>query len=260
VWDQAGVGCIIAKYQSKLFGHETKVIKRKGFDGFGILSYYGGEEFRAFAGMQFLRTAEKIAENYDIIHIHDLYNLVPRIKKRYPEKGVFLHYHGTRLRETPQEKRTKYEQFAEKIFVSTPDLTEFVDSVYIPTPVDRELFSAREVEENRKALCIMTKAETPEIISELLKEHKISLRYETRSRDAKPVQYREMPELLKKYEMLMDLKVHNRSVMKAYSMTGLQALSLGLKVLNHDFKIVRGLPDIHLPENVVKTLEAQYNE
>jgi len=243
-----------------LFCHQTKVIKRKGFDRFGVFSYYGGEEFRAFVGMQFLRTAEKVAKNYDIIHIHDLYELVPRIKKRYPEKDVFLHYNGTRLRETPQESRAKHEQFAKNVFVGTPDLTEFVDSVYIPNPVDRELFPACATEENGKAISLMAATETPEIISELLRKHNVSLKYETRSRDEAPIRYEEMPEFLKSYECLMDLKMINGSVSKAYSMTGLQALSLGLKVLNWDFKMVHGLPDIHLPENVVKALEAQYDE
>ena len=42
-------------------------------------------------------------------------------------------------------------------------------------------------------------------------------------------------------------------------MTGLQALSLGQKILNYDFKIIQGLPNEHKPENVVKKLMDVYN-
>ncbi len=258
VWDQAGVACITARYQSRLFGHETKVIKRKGFDRFGILSHYGGEEHRALAGVQFLKTAEKISRDYDVVHVHDLYELVPKIRKRYPQKDVFLHYHGTRLRETPQEKRARYEESADGIFVSTPDLTKLVDSTYIPNPVDTELFAARTIEQNGRALCLMTQTETPEIIADLLKKHGISLDYDAQSRDQRPRKYQEMPGLLRSYECLIDLKYAGGMAIPAYSTTGLQALSLGLRVLNYDFNVVRGLPDMHKPENVARQLEDEY--
>jgi hypothetical protein len=260
VWDQAGVGCILAKYQEQI-GHETLIIKRKGFDKFGIFSYYKGKEIKSFLGNQFLRSAEKLASNYDIIHIHDLMELVPRIKKKFDKKKVVLHYHGSRLRNTSQEERKDYEKYADLILVSTPDLKDYVDGEYLPNPVDTKLFSYREVTHNEKALSLMTESETPEIIEKLLKKQKIDLKYETISRKEKPIQYEEMPKFLSNYEYYIDLKFdkfgNNR---KFFSMTGLQALSIGIKVLDYNFKIVKNLPDIHKPENVVKELENKYSK
>ena len=39
IWDQASVSCVLAKYQRKI-GHEVSVIKRDGFDKFGIMHFY----------------------------------------------------------------------------------------------------------------------------------------------------------------------------------------------------------------------------
>jgi hypothetical protein len=259
IWDQAGVGCILAKYQEQI-GHETLVIKRKGFDKFGIFSYYKGKEVKSFLAMQFLRIAEKLASNYDIIHIHDLMELVPRIKKKYNGKKVILHYHGSRLRNTSQEERENYEKYADLILVSTPDLKDYVDGEYLPNPVDTKLFSHRDVIHNEKVLSFMTESETPEIIEKLLKKQKINLKYETISRKEKPILYEEMPKFLSNYEYLIDLKYFNGAPIPAYSTLGLQALSLGLKVLNHNYEIVEGLPDIHKPENVVQELEKKYSK
>jgi hypothetical protein len=260
VWDQAGVGCILAKYQKQL-GHETQVIKRVGFDRFGILSYYKQKEIKVFLGNQFLRAAEKFAKDYEIIHIHDLFQMIPRIKKKYNNKKIVLHYHGSKLRNTSHEKRENCEKQADLILVSTPDLTHFVDGKYLPNPVDTELFSQRKILHNGKALSLMTKSETSETVEKLLKSRKIVLEYETISRERKPIQYKEMPKFLSNYEYYIDLKFdesgNNR---KFFSMTGLQALSLGMKILDYNFKIVKNLPDIHKPENVIKQLEKKYYE
>ena len=260
VWDQAGVGCILAKYQKQL-GYETQIIKRAGFDKFGIFSYYKGKEFKSFIGTQFLRTAEKFAKNYDIIHIHDLFQMIPRIKKKYNNKKIVLHYHGSKLRNTPHEKRKNCEKQANLILVSTPDLTDFVNGEYLPNPVDTNLFSQRKVLHDGKALCFMTQSETSETVEKLLKSQGITLEYEIISRKERPRQYKEMPKFLSNYEYYIDLKFdelgNNR---KFFSMTGLQALSLGLKVLDYNFEIVKNLPDIHKPENVVKQLEKKYHE
>jgi len=58
VWDQAGVACVLAKYQRRL-GHDVKVIKRAGFDKFKIYSFHGEREFKTLLGFQFLKIAEK---------------------------------------------------------------------------------------------------------------------------------------------------------------------------------------------------------
>ena len=39
VWDQAGVSCILAKYQRRL-GHIVFILKRNGYDPFQIFTFY----------------------------------------------------------------------------------------------------------------------------------------------------------------------------------------------------------------------------
>jgi len=259
VWDQAGVSCVLAKYQRRL-GHDVKVIKRAGFDKFKIYSFYGETEFKTLLGFQFLKIAEKESKNFDIIHVHDLFNLVPRLKKKYSNKKIILHYHGSILRNTPVGKREKFESFADEVLVSTPDLQEITDCKYIQNPVDTEHFSPRSINENKKALSLLGQTETPELISNLLKKHNITLNYETISRERKPIFYNDMPNFLSNYEYLIDLKyIDGKNIGKFVSMTGLQALSLGQKILNYDFKIIQGLPNEHKPENVVKKLMDVYN-
>lgn len=259
VWDQAGVACVLAKYQRKL-GCDVKVIKRSGFDKFKIYSFYGEKEFKTLLGSQFLNIAEKESKNFDIIHVHDLFNLIPRLKKKYSNKKIILHYHGSILRNTPANKRKKFESFADEVLVSTPDLQEITNCKYLHNPVDIEHFSHRSINENNKALSLLGQTETPELISNLLKKHNISLNYETVSREKKPIFYNDMPNFLSNFEYLIDLKyINGKNIGKFVSMTGLQALSLGLKILNYDFKIIQGLPEEHKPENVVKKLMDLYN-
>jgi len=150
--------------------------------------------------------------------------------------------------------------FADKILVSTQDLEKLVDCIYLPNPVDTEHFSPRKINKNNKALCILGQTETPEIISNLLKNHDITLNYETISREKEPIFYKDMPNFVSNYEYLIDLKyINGKYIGKFLSMIGLQALSLGLEVLNYDFKIIQGLPNEHKPENVVKKLMDIYN-
>ena len=269
VWSLAGIAAILAKYQRKM-GHEVKVMVRKGYDPFGIEAHYGVKGTHSLLpprGKRFLKDAVKTAKNYDVIHVHHVYEIVPAMKRAYPDKIVVLHYHGTELRENPQEARAESEKYADRILVATPDLLRFVKGAYIPNPIDTELFSPREITRNGKALCIMTKAENETLIARWLKEGNTSLDYETLDRNKTGVPYSKMPELLEKYEYYIDLKndlansadIEREGVISpAYSTTGLQALSMGLKVLNYECKVVQGLPDMHRPENVAKKVEEHY--
>lgn len=260
VWDQASVACTLAKYQRKE-GHEVRVIKRAGFDRFGIMDFYGEKTFKTFFGRGFLKIALKEARNYDIIHIHDLFKVVPQIRKKYPDKKIMLHYHGSILRNNPSNIRFEAESCSNQVLVSTPDLTKFVNAIYIQNPVDTEHFTPREINKNNKALSIMTKLENKETLKKLLKENGISLNLEAISREKKGIMYPELPTFLSNYEYLVDLKlIYDDKPMLAYGMLGLQALSVGLKVINYEYKITQGLPKEHKPERVTKRLLKIYDE
>lgn len=258
VWDQAGVSCVLAKYQRKL-GHDVSVIKRDGFDKFEIMKFYNETILNSKIGIFFLRTAINYAKDYDIIHVHDLFEIVPKLKTKYGDKKIILHYHGTKLRETPQNKRQKAESLADYILVSTPDLLPHVKSEYLPNPVDTEHFSPRIIKENKKAISLITNFESKEKLISLLSKNGVKQNFEIWPREKTPIKYADMPNFLSNYEYLIDLKlVYDGNPAQAYSMVGLQGLSLGIKVINFEYKITKNLPEKHRPEKVIENLEKIY--
>lgn len=96
VWDQAGVACILAKYQC-LRGDESEVLIYKNVDKFGIYDFYR-EYCRVAEPGNLKNECISLADSFDIIHIHSLPELVLEIKRRFPRKKIFIHFHGTDLR------------------------------------------------------------------------------------------------------------------------------------------------------------------
>jgi hypothetical protein len=82
IWDQVGVACILAKYQRRL-GHNVRIVKRAAYDPFGISEFYK-EPLLDPDGKEFLKFAIKEAKNYDVIHIHSVFKLIPELRKKYP--------------------------------------------------------------------------------------------------------------------------------------------------------------------------------
>lgn len=258
IWDVAGVACTLAKYQRKS-GHIADVIKRHGFDKFKIMEFYQQKSIKSWYGGKFLKIAAKEAENYEVIHVHDLIKLVPLLKKKFPQKKIILHYHGSLLRKTIPEIRREAEAKADKVLVSTPDLTQFVDGTYLPNPVDTDHFFPRNIPQNNEGISLMSKEESEGIIIDFLNKNKINVKFNPLKRYNDPIFYKNMPNFLSEYEYFVDLKiVHEGKPMAYFGLTGLQALSLGLKVINFEGKIKTELPDEHKPENVIKKLTKFY--
>ena len=106
----------------------------------------------------------------------------------------------------------------------------------------------------------MSNSETPEFVTKFLKDKKIEIKLNTIEREKKPVLYKDMPEFLSNYEYFVDLKLvySNKKPMPAFGLTGLQALSLGLKVINFEAKVKFGMPEEHQPENVISNIMKYY--
>lgn len=81
IWNTAGVGSVLAKYQARLFGWKTWVVMRKKFDKFCLTTY--GEVWNV-GGKIFIAKTLWIARKYDIIHVHALDRIVPLLKRLYP--------------------------------------------------------------------------------------------------------------------------------------------------------------------------------
>ena len=60
------------------------------------------------------------------------------------------------------------------------------------------------------------------------------------------------------YEHYIDVKRHDGEVLRAYSLTGIEALYLGVKVINWENKLKSKLPNAFLPYNIAKKIIRVY--
>lgn len=256
VWDQAGTASVIAKWQRKI-GHDSIVIKNAKHDKLHQTSYYGG--IIITSKIKFVLKCIIIAKHYDIIHLHDAWFLPVFLKILYPTKKIVMHYHGSMIRNAMKETRRKiWEKFVDVIIVATPDLLEFKyrkQPYYIPNPIDTNLFKPKNIPNNNKAL-ISLKKDQPR--DEILSSLDMDITLDTISKEEQ-VDYEKFPQKLSEYEYYIDFPQIKNKLIHANSVCGLQAMSMGLKVVSWDHSIKTKLPDIHRPENVVNELEKIYS-
>jgi hypothetical protein len=297
--DQAGVACILAKYQ-RFNGRESKVLSYNNIDKFGILKYYK-DYVNIVERDNFVKYCISVAKDVDVIHIHSKEELVIKMRKRFGNsKKIILHYHGTDIRNrvTPTDSsmknlknksrlfvakgryrlrliqmgyykslhklRIESQKLADEILVSTPDLLSLLPNAkYLPNPVDLEHFSKDDVSKNRSsnnALTIKTETGNIEQTLQYCKENNIDLKIDVFDRTKTPLLHEQIPNLLKKYDIYVDIKMVNDQLLESLSKTGLESLACGLKVLNYNLEYLDKLPQMHNPVYVVNQLENIYNK
>jgi len=74
-----------------------------------------------------------------------------------------------------------------------------------------------------------------------------------------PIRYSDMPSILKQYKAYVDLKYINGLLLTASSNTAFQALACGLKVLDHNLKWQKNLPEKYYPKNAASKLLSIYS-
>jgi len=259
VWDVAGISAILAKYLKRR-GYIADVILREGYDKFNILDFYEIKTLN-LRGSQFLKYAVKKAKDYDIIHVHDLFELIPLILHKYKnEKIVILHYHGTRLRNTPQKERLESEKIADNVIVSTKDLLKILpNATYLPNPIDTEFFHPipRKKGNVEKKFIIINEALDRKLITNRLEELKLG-EVEIIDRKTQFVPYSEIPKLFGNYTTYVDIRYQKGKLIDAFSATALQALACDLTVIDWNGNKWEGLPEEHKPENVIEKLLSTY--
>ncbi len=300
IHDQAGVACILAKYQ-RMNGIKSKVLSSNTIDKYGILKFYK-DYVDLVDRSNFAEYCLSEAKNADIIHIHSAEQLVIKIRKAYGNsKKIVLHYHGTDIRGlknknnlnrfTIQNTTTRTKSFAAKvknrlrlmqmgyyrslriesqklaneILVSTPDLLSLLPyAKYLPNPVDVDHFSKDDTTHNKvnknNALIIKTEIGNSEKVLEYCKKNNIDLKIDVFDRTKSPLLYEEIPNFLKKYNIYVDIRIVNDKILENFSKTALESLACGLKVLNYKLEYIDKLPEMHNPVNVVNQLENIYNK
>jgi len=228
IWDQAGVSCIMAKYQRKI-GHEVQVIKPEQNDQYGFLTYYN--ETHTDCGCTYFDDfAVELAYRFDIIHCHSVHEIATTIKTLYPNKKVFIHYHGSDLRTNLVNEFAN--NLVDGIFYATKDLAKYLPqrAIYIPTIVDRELF-------------VWNRYNGPGTF--------------TRTPGAFYL-YKDTPKYYRQFDTFIDNRVVLGQQMTELSKMAYECLSLGLKVIDWRGDTHIGLGKEHWPEEVVKLLDKYY--
>jgi hypothetical protein len=300
IYDQAGVACILAKYQ-RMNNIRSKVVSFDTIDKYGIFKFYK-DYVDLVDRSNFAEYCLSEAKSADIIHIHSSEQLVIKIRKAYGNsKKIILHYHGTDIRGLKNKKnpisptiqntttrtksfaakirnrlrlmqmgyyrslRTESQKLANEILVSTPDLLSLLPNAkYLPNPVDVDHFSKDDTAHNKvnKNDALTIKTASGDIQKTLLycKENNINLKIDVHDRIKKPILYEEIPKFLKKYSVYVDIRIVNNKILENFSKTALESLACGLKVLNYKLEYIDRLPEMHNPLNVVNQLENIYNK
>jgi hypothetical protein len=254
IWNTAGVACTLAKWTNKIYGVNTDVCGSRKHDLFGHLTY-GTEWVKEGA---FFPHILKYSRNFDIIHLHERDRFIRNIRKHYPAKPLVMHYHGTDIRGRWGGRRRCWEK-ADAIIVSTLNLLEGAPerAMYLPNPIDTDIFYPTSHKAAPTAALTFSHGAV-DVAERIAEEHGLRLTIHPRN-----MQFLEMRDLFKQFSWYIDTKRNNVGELLCRrggsgSMTGLEALACGLKVINSDGEIRESLPSQHKPENAVRTLHPIY--
>lgn len=223
------------------------------------------------------------ARDFDIIHVHSGIDWLPYFGCGYRKKKLVIHLHGTKIRGRWDEYPNLY--YADQIIVSTPDLLEGAPegTVYLPNPVDEELCeivrgSMLHVPKIQKAFHVDRYA------SDVAMKYaeQLGVELEIFDRDETPLPHAEFLERIAghryfinverskylgavaKHRYYVDVKtdypgtLYENKILEAFSMTGLEALAMGVDVVDWRGSLHLKFPDEHRSFNVAMKLHEIY--
>ncbi len=88
----------------------------------------------------------------------------------------------------------------------------------------------------------------------------VNLNIDIYDRTKNPINYKDFPNFLQKYDVYVDLRFVDRKLLGNLSKTALEALSCGLRVLNYNLEYIDKLPLEHYPMNVTTRLSSIYSQ
>jgi glycosyltransferase involved in cell wall biosynthesis len=246
----AGVAGVIAKYMDRLFNARSMVVQRSNRVCFPVY----GEVWDCGPKMFTLKCLLK-ARKFDIIHVHYFDKIIPYLRLLYPRKPIVMHYHGDDIR-GKWSLRRKYWSKADAVLYSTLELLDEEtpqQAVYMPNPVDTEIFHPCSIEPKPKTAFHFS-YNADDVAVEYARRYGLELTiYDKQKHGVIP--HLKLPEVLCQYEYYVDVKrVSGGKIGSALSKTGFEALACNLKVIRWDGEIMEGLPPENHPENVAKKI------
>ena len=282
-WNICGIGGLLARYLDDYYPgqYESVAIDR------GHADVYSQNNEKSLVwhnrAMVWLARCVWYARKLDIIHIHVGVQWLPYYRRLYPGKKLIIHLHGSKIRGLWDENPNV--NYADACIVSTPDLLEGspAGTVYLPNPVDEELIMKVLDSREGKDRCpgaFHVERYAPDVAKEYAEANDLELTIF--NRDETPLPHPEFLMLMAKHEFyinversrfLQELASHEfyidvkrdfpgykfeNKVLEAFSLTGLEALALGCKVIDWKGKIHEGLPAEHTGKEIAKTLNEFY--
>ncbi len=252
VWNTAGVASIIARSVDREYGTVSTVMARKAADRTGLTTY--GTTYADGPARFFARALLK-SRSSDLVHVHSLDRIVPWLKRVGPRRPAVINYHGTDIEGRWEDKEDRWKR-ADAVVCSTTNLLVGAppSAVHIPNPVDTGLFRpAGGRPPPGSAITFRYGADAEAEAS----ARKLGLTLTTLERGSVP--HVRMPDILSKSEYYIDVKRGNSgSILQALSLTALEALACGCKVVDWEGMVRQGLPTENEPRAVAERWHELY--
>jgi glycosyltransferase involved in cell wall biosynthesis len=252
IWNICGIGGLLARNLDNTFPHyyESVAVDR------GHANRYGHNNEKTLvwenrAAVWLIKCA-LFARDFDIIHVHSGAQWLKYYRMLYPKKIIVLHAHGTKFRSAWNKWESDLKN-CDQVIVSTAELLEGSPegTMYLPNPVDElkieKVKEYQECEPIPEAFHLDVYA--LDKAAEYAKENDLKLNVFDRNKD--PLSHEHFLRLLQRYEYYIDVKreypgfKNEGKVLRAFSMTGLEALALGCKVIDWKGDIHKELPLEH---------------
>lgn len=260
ITDMAGGSSIQSHFWRKFdYGNSRVLIQKKSRIN-QVVQYYGRAKILPrLRGViqEGLRACKK--NNIDVVWIHQAEIIVP-VFKFLTNKKVVLSYQGSDINEPRRSKnpiRILCRSMADLIIYNQKDHHKKIITVrnvrkeYVVNAVDTDLFFPRNKPKKGTVAFISDNLDRKKTLKLLKKFDNLTII----DRNDGVIPYKDMPEILCNYEMMVDLKVTNFGLLvPTLSKIALQSLACGLKVYTFQDEVKTELPERHKPENVMKKL------
>ncbi len=261
ICNTAGVGGYLAEFMAKYYEIKSLVLITGKGDPYGLSTEFVKNldcKYKEF----FIRCWLK-GLFFDVIHIHAEDKTLKILKQTLPYKNkkIIIHYHGSDIRGRWEEKRDRW-QYADKIIVSTPDLLEGspegVD--YLPNVIDEKICRLYKKNTKEKDSWFHVYHGAAEIAINYFKGYSSSFRLDIHKTKTEPLNHFDFLDKLSRYEHYIDVKKREGKILSALSLTGLEALFMGVKVIKWDGSLISAFPDQHRSINVASKLKGIYRD
>lgn len=270
IWDLGGGSSISLKAMERI-GYTGDVAMRTMHDPYGFTKFYGRLSLY-IDGQPYLELCAHYARHFSIIHVHGIYEILPKIRKLYPDKAIVMHYHGSDLLDCKDDDfRIMCEEHADVILYSTENMGEHLKYIqsasvyYVPNPIDTDIYRPIENKERvDEAVMFTMRYLNLQAVKDYLAIH-CPWKYSIHDREKLPIPFHQIPEFYSGFTSFIDVKIVNSEKTddkpgRAMSNSGLQALACGLKVFNYNNDILMGLPEQHTMEYHADLMDRIYSD